>query len=295
MRYQIQNEKLTVQIDPLGAQLCSIKGADSTEYLWQGDSKYWSDRALNLFPYIARLTDGKYTLDGKTYKMDIHGFAKNTVFKVEQKSDSHIVFSMENTEETYKQYPYAFRFDISYQLEGNKLFTTYHVENKDDKEMYFGVGGHPGFNVPFEKDTVFEDYYLEFDAAVEAKRVGFSEDCFVTGENEVFELQNGKRLSLRHDMFDDDAIVLVDMAKGVTLKSSKGNKAIRVTYPDMQYLGLWHKPKTDAPYICIEPWSSLPSRKGIVEDLRTQPGLLSLETGRECDKQFVIEVIHNLE
>ena len=295
MKYQIQNEKLTVQIDPLGAQLCSIKGVDGTEYLWQGNPKYWSDHALNLFPYIARLTDGKYTLDGNTYEMDIHGFAKNTVFEVEQKSDSHIVFNMENTEETYKQYPYAFRFKISYQLEGNKLFTTYHVENKDDKEMYFGVGGHPGFNVPFEKDTVFEDYYLEFDAAVEAKRVGFSEDCFVTGENEVFSLQEGKCLPLRHDMFDDDAIVLVDMAKGVTLKSQKGTKAIHVTYPDMPYLGLWHKPKTDAPYICIEPWSSLPSRKGIVEDLKTQPSLLSLEADEKCEKQFVIELIHNLE
>ena len=96
-------------------------------------------------------------------------------------------------------------------------------------------------------------------------------------------------------MFDDDAIVLVDMEKGVTLKSSKGNRAIHVTYPDMPYLGLWHKPKTDAPYICIEPWSSLPSRKGIVEDLRTQPSLLSLQADEKCDKQFAIEVIPNLE
>lgn len=291
MKYQIKNENLTVQIDALGAQLSSIKGNDGTEYLWQGDLKYWSDRALNLFPYIARLTEGKYTLDGKMYEMDIHGFAKDTVFEVEQKSDSYIVFSIENTEETYKQYPYAFRFEISYQLEGNKLLTTYHVKNIDKKEMYFGVGGHPGFNVPYEKDTVFEDYYLEFDAIAEVKRVGFSEDCFVTGEDKVFALQDGRRLPLRHDMFDEDAIVLVDMAKGVKLKSTKGNKAIHVTYPDMPYLGLWHMPKTDAPYICIEPWSSLPSRKGIVEELRTQPGLLSLEAGGECGKQFVIEIV----
>ena len=46
-------------------------------------------------------------------------------------------------------------------------------------------------------------------------------------------------------------------------------KEICVTYPNMTYLGIWHMPKTDAPYICIEPWSSLPSRKNVVEDLET--------------------------
>jgi len=291
MKYQIQNENLTVEIEDLGAQLASIKGSDGTEYLWQGDSKYWSDRALNIFPHVARLTEGKYTLDGKTYEMTIHGFARHTVFKVEQKSDSHIIFSMENTEETYKQYPYAFQFEISYELVGNKLLNTYIVKNKDDKQMYFGVGGHPGFNVPFEANTVFEDYYLEFDSVEDAKRITFSDDCFVTGVDDKYEMCDGKRLPLAHDMFDNDAIVLTDMSKGVTLKAAGGKKAIHVTYPDMPYIGFWHKPKTDAPYVCIEPWSSLPSRKGIVEDFKTQPDLVTLEVGGEYENQFVIEIV----
>lgn len=40
---------------------------------------------------------------------------------------------------------------------------------------------------------------------------------------------------------------------GLKLTSDKGKKSIHVNYPDMPYLGLWHWPKTDAPYICIEP------------------------------------------
>lgn len=287
---KIKNEFLNVMIHERGAELWSIKDASGNEYLWQGDPMYWGDKALNLFPYIARMTEGKYTLQGKTYEMDIHGFAKDTVFQVEEKSDSHVIFSIHNTEETYKQYPYQFEFAVSYKLEGSKLLVTYIVKNKDENEMYFSVGGHPGFNVPFEENTVFEDYYLEFDSVADAKRVGFSEDCFVTGVNEKILLEDGKRLSLRHDLFDDDAIVLVDMARGVKLTSKEGKKAICVTYPDMPYLGLWHRPKTDAPYVCIEPWTSLPSRKGIVEDLATQPGLISLETGGEYRNQFSIEV-----
>ena len=45
MNYKISNNHLTVEISDRGAELQSIKGSDGTEYLWQGDPKYWSDRA----------------------------------------------------------------------------------------------------------------------------------------------------------------------------------------------------------------------------------------------------------
>ena len=290
MKYQIKNDNLQVEILSLGAQMCSIKDADGTEYLWQGNPKYWEDMAPNLFPYIARMTDKKYTVYGNTYEMDIHGFAKDTVFEANQISEEHIIFSISDSEETRKQYPFAFVFEVDYRLEGNKLLITYGVKNRDDKTMYFGVGGHPGFNVPIEEGLEFEDYYLEFDTDEDAERVGFSEDCFVTGNNVRYDLVDGKKISLHHNLFDDDAIILTNMSKGVKLTSDKGKKSIHVSYPDMQYLGFWHWPKTDAPYICIEPWSSLPSRKGIVEDLTTQPGLVCLEPGNEYQNQYVIEI-----
>ena len=150
------------------------------------------------------------------------------------------------------------------------------------------IGGHPGFNVPFEKDTVFEDYYLEFDSVRDVKRVGFSEDCFVTEELTDFALVDGVRLPLSHDLFDDDAIVLTDMASSVILKSKTGVREIKVSYSNMSYLGIWHMPKTDAPYIFIDPWSSLPSRKYVIVDLSMQPGLISLRSKCEYENEFTI-------
>ena len=61
----------------------------------------------------------------------------------------------------------------------------------------------------------------------------------------------------------------------------------------MSYLGIWHMPKTDAPYICIEPWYSLPSRKEVVEELETQLRLVSIEPKCEYENKFTIEVIKN--
>ena len=70
MSHTISNDRLTVQINEKGAELWSIRSADGTEYLWQGDPRYWSDRALNLFPQIGLCTDDRYTVDGKTYYYD---------------------------------------------------------------------------------------------------------------------------------------------------------------------------------------------------------------------------------
>ena len=278
--YVIKNGQLEITIRSLGAEIISIKDCEGMEYLWQGNPVYWDAQAPNLFPYIGRMIDKKYMLDGKVYDMDIHGFAKDTEFTADQISDTEIVFSMTDSEETYKQYPYKFQFQVMYKLQGSSLQMTYHVKNIDEKEMYFGVGAHPGFNIPFEEGTKFEDYYLEFGPSENVQRVKFSDDCFVEGEN-PYKLRDDKFLDLRHDMFDEDAIVLHNMSNEVVLKSKTGKKEIQVVYPEMDYVGFWHWPKTDAPYVCIEPWSSLPSRKGPIEDLAKQPGLLKLQSMEE--------------
>lgn len=276
MIYEIKNQYLTAAISTKGAELQSIKDRGGTEYLWQGDPAYWPDRALNIFPYVARLTQGKYILDGQEYSMDIHGFVCTSQLEAEKTADNRICFRLEADEATRMQYPYDFLYEVCYELDEKRLNIIYSVVNKGEKTMYFGIGGHPGFGVPFEENTVFEDYYLEFSETCKPIRIGFSEDCFLNGEDTSFLLEDHKILSLHHRLFDDDAIVLKNMAKEVTLKSKRGNKAITVTYPDMKYLGLWHASKMEAPYICIEPWSSLPSRKNVIEDLKHQPDLVSL-------------------
>lgn len=289
--YTIENDYLKVTLNEKGAALWSVKDNTGHEYLWQGDAKYWVNRAPNLFPYIGRMTEGKYTLDGNTYEMNIHGFSRDMVFVAERISKEHIVFQIEDTSETYKQYPFKFEFSVVYRLEGAKIIMSYEVKNKDEKQMYFGVGGHPGFFVPMDEETKFEDWYLEFDSKRDVKRVEMSEKVFVTERLLDFPLEAGVKLSLEHSLFDHDAVVLTNVSPCVSLKSDKSKREVRVEYPQMPYVGFWHMPKTDAPYVCIEPWSSLPSREGIVEDLKTQPGLIALNAGCDYTNKWSIEII----
>ena len=290
MDYTIKNEFLTVVVRDDGAELQSIKTADGTEYLWQADKTFWDDKAPNIFPYVARMTEGKYTADGEGFEMKIHGFLKYMKASMETQSENSITFRLDSCEGTKKQYPYDFTYRIIYTLEGNKLLTTSSVENKGSRRMYFGLGGHPGFNVPLEEGLGFEDYYLEFDRASHPYRVGFTPSCFLTGHDDLYPLQDDVRMSLHHDMFNEDAIVLKHAPHKVTLASAKGTRSVTVEYPDFPYIGFWHRPNSEAPYVCIEPWSSLPSRDGIVEELSQQSDLIGLAVGKTYETTWTIEI-----
>lgn len=291
--YIIQNDYLKVVINEKGATLWSIEDQHGHEYLWQGNPQYWGNRGPHLFPYIGRLSEGKYTFDGEEYEMNIHGFARNMVFKAVQISQKFVIFSIRDTKETYKQYPIHFSFSIMYKLDKNRINITYYVKNEDEKEMYFGVGGHPGFYVPMDQNTQFEDWYLDFEVQQRVKQVEMSENALTTENLHDYPLEEGVRIPLKHNLFDQDAIVLTNVPSSVLLKSDKSHRAIKVTYPQMPYVGFWHTPKTEAPFVCIEPWSSLPSREGVVEDLATQPSLLSLKGHHDYINKWSVEIIYN--
>ena len=57
----IHNDQLTLTADTLGAQMQSITSYKGTEYLWNGDERYWKGRAPVLFPFVARLKRASLT------------------------------------------------------------------------------------------------------------------------------------------------------------------------------------------------------------------------------------------
>lgn len=291
MLYTIENDQIRVAISDVGAEMMSFQlKEDNCEYLWQGDPTYWHGHACNLFPICGRLTEGKYTYRGNTYEMNLHGFARKTGMTVISRKDDGIQFCLTDTAESLKIYPFRFELIIGYQLEGTTVHQTFQVRNTDEKALIFAVGGHPGFNVPLTEGETFEDYYVEFDCAKEPKKVILSETCYDTGKREPFPLEDGKRLALTHSLFDHDAIFLTDMCKGITLKSHRSCKSVHLSYPDMNALGFWHAPKTDAPYVCIEPWYSLPAYDGEIDDLESKQLMNILAPGNVYTNTFTITI-----
>lgn len=162
MNYEISNSILAVKISSRGGELRSMCDSDGQEYIWQGDKEIWEDRAPNLFPYIGRMTEKSYQFQGKRYHMDIHGFLLTSEMKLVSKTKESLTLKLDASEETLIQYPFLFSLEITWTLVGTRLEIAYQVQNKDEKMMYFGIGGHPGFIVPVDQGAEFEDYRIDF-------------------------------------------------------------------------------------------------------------------------------------
>src|SRR3712207_8869436 len=56
---ELTSSGLSAAVAPHGAQLMSLKTAEGQELLWQGDPRYWADRAPILFPLIGPAVGGQ--------------------------------------------------------------------------------------------------------------------------------------------------------------------------------------------------------------------------------------------
>lgn len=288
---QIKNDKLIVTIKAEGATLTSIKDAvTGREYMWQGDPAYWTGQAPNLFPFVGRLHEESYTVNGKRYPMTRHGFVRHAQMTLESASATECCFALSDNEQTRKMYPYTFTFRVRYRLRDDTLHISYQVENRSQEPLYCGMGAHPGFHVPMDEGLCFEDYELTYPESCQPHQITFSPALQVAPERPAYPLVDGRRLPLRHELFDVDAVVLTDAPRSVTLSAPKGSHGVTVSYPQMAYVGFWHQPRTDAPYLCIEPWATLPGRDNTLEEITTMPDVIRVEVGENYSNDWSIKV-----
>ena len=288
MIYTLKHDLLKIEVSDLGGELQSVKG-NGCEYLWQGDPTYWTGRAPLLFPICGRFFGGKYTYAGKTYEMGTHGFLRHSLLSLVSNSDEELVLNLCANEETRKQYPFDFSFTVTYTLSGNRLTISATVENTGKEVLPFAFGGHPGFNVPLDGKSDFSDWYLDFSKPCTPNELIFSDTCFDTGRTRLYALKDDQRLPLRHSLFDIDGVFLSGTPGQVRLKSDVSDRSVTLFYPDFPYLGLWHKPRSEAPYVCIEPWCGLPSPDGKIEALEKKTNVFRLASGEGKSLAFAIE------
>lgn len=251
--FQISNDKITIQVDSMGAELKSLKRvADAREYLWQGDPAYWSRTSPVLFPIVGALKNGRYRIGEKEYPMGQHGFARDIEFQLKSQVASEIWFSLRSDEKTLAVYPYPFLLEIGYELVGSTVIVKWRVSNPEEEPIWFSIGGHPGFLCPIDPGTDQTQYRLSFD---EKEQIVSSciEDGLLGKDKKTYRLRDG-RLPITADLFDGDALVVEnDQAHSVSLVKPDGTPYLTVDF-DAPLFGIWSPPKKKAPFICIEPW-----------------------------------------
>ena len=280
MIVQLKNDCLTVAISDIGAELQSVRGADGTEYLWQGDKASWADRAPVLFPFCGRLWEGKCTDAGIPCNPEVHGFLRFMTTEVTEKSDTSVTFRARDNAETLKNYPYPFEVRLTFSLQDRTLTTRTEIVNRGERVMPFALGLHPGFSLPFA-GGIIGDYTVRFEGATGIlQRLNFDEgECFPTGGSRDFPLRDGEFFDPTEDFFEAGSAFFCEMPRSVMLEKRETDRRIAMNFPDFRYFGLWKVP--GARFLCMEPWTSLPALHGVVTELTEKPDLIRLAAGEQ--------------
>lgn len=285
----IENEFLTVSFRTKGAEMISIFNKKTqTEHLWQADPAVWPWYAPNLFPIVGGLVNNELQVEGQTYHMTRHGFTRESEFKLVEITETHAKFSLPFNETTLAAYPFRFEFQVLYDLFEQDLRVTYKVINLDDQTIYFSVGAHPAFQVPFKADENYEDYYLEFQTSEPLLTHLLSASGLLSGETEMVPMEDRKLWLTKH-LFDRDALVFKDItSKKVTIRSKNHDQSLSVSFEDFNNLGIWAKP--GAPFVCIEPWLGYSDTEGKITNIQQKEAIEKVEHGHVFEAKFTISL-----
>ena len=297
MVIEVKSDQLTVQFKTLGGALSSIKDRDGIEYLWQGDATYWSGQAPVLFPICGSLREDTafYShADGTETKGSIprHGLVRKNEFELVDQTENSVTFAIEDDENTYQNYPYHFRLEITYLVTGKTVRTQYKIFNKEtSKVMPYFIGGHPGFNCPLLDDEAYEDYYLEFEKE-ETCSVSrpFPETGLLDFQDRSPWLVSQKEVDLSYDLFSVDAVTLDELqSKSIALRSRKHEKGLKVNFQEFPNLIIWST-LNKGPFITFEPWSGLSTSLEEGDHLEDKKNVRLLEAGQVDQIDFDIEI-----
>lgn len=286
--YVLENEKIRAEIRAKSAELRSLKRKDTErEYMWSADSQFWGWSSPILFPAVGKFHNDTYTLNGKTYTMEKHGFARRREFKVEFYTKDELWMSIEEDQETLAIYPYHFKLEVGYQLRENTLNVCWRVTNKDKKEMYFAIGGHPAFACPGSKT----DYYLGIqgkDTSYNVMRVDMKKG-FISPELHEFKVKNELH-PVTKGIFDDDAIIFADSQVKTAYLAGADKKPLIKMHTNTPLLAFW-SPSDEAPFICFEPWYGTGDLCDFEGSLKEKKWEQILEKNGVFEDSYSIEIV----
>lgn len=290
----LSNNQLTIKINEFGAEVSSVTDQKSGyEFMWQADDKYWGRHAPVLFPIVGRLKNDQYEYEGQTYEMTQHGFARDSMFEVKEITEETATFSLTDSQETLKKYPFKFELVIKYTLEEKTLTVTYEVKNRSTRKvMYYGIGGHPAFNV---SQTADEDGNTEFD------KISFhfepnNEQLFIPLSTEGLlklkeaEKQTVDEIQLTHDTFKEDALIYkVEPNSEMVLTDETEGVEIRLNPLEMEHVGVWSPYPARGGFVCLEPWAGVADDEETTGQFNKKYGIHKLNPEQIMTHEYTIQ------
>lgn len=281
---EIASDALTAAINPLGAELVSLRDAQGGEWMSDGDPAYWTGRAPLLFPVVGALNGGAYRLDGKHYALPQHGFARRREFSLVEQAADRAVFRLVDDEQTRAVYPFAFALDAAFTLTDATLAMEITVTNRGETPMPASFGFHPAFAWPLPGGGVKDTHRIVFEHA-EPGALNWIAGGLIGPADRDTPVEDDT-LWLRDELFAQDALVWEAADSRALRYGVPGGPELDIAFPDMPMLALWTKP--GARFICVEPWQGHADPAGFDGEIWDKPGMLRIEPGES--RRFAMQV-----
>jgi galactose mutarotase-like enzyme len=260
---------MSAEIDPLGAQLCTLRDRLGRDWLWNGDPAVWSGRAPLLFPIVGALAAGHYRLGATEYALGRHGFARTSRFQTIHADTQCALLRLSADAASLQRYPFQFELDMLFALQGATLSMTATIHNRGLDPMPASFGYHPAFAWPLPTESTRSGHALQFERDEPAPIRRLDRDGLLSPARHATPIID-RRLALSDALFEQDVLILDQVhSRSVTYHGTHAAR-LRVDFPDAPYLGIWTKP--GAHFICIEPWHGFADPQGYAGDFRAKPG-----------------------
>jgi galactose mutarotase-like enzyme len=284
----LRSAELSAEIDPLGAQLSTLRDAAGRDLLWNGDASVWNGRAPLLFPIVGALAGGAYRLNSKSYRLPRHGFARGRAFSVVAADAAQALFRLTSDAATQEVFPFLFELEVRYALEDNHLSIITSVRNPGPDTLLASFGYHPAFRWPLPYGQPRAAHFVTFAEDEPAPIRRLDGEGLMTATRHPTPVRQ-RHLALADDLFKDDVVIFDALrSRSVTYGAEAGPK-IQVSFAGSPFFGLWTKP--GAQFICIEPWHGVADPEGFSGDFAAKPGVFSIAAGAVRPIEMIISLL----
>jgi galactose mutarotase-like enzyme len=261
----------------LGAEVRQWRIA-ARDLLWPGDPAIWTDISPILYPVVGWTRDGEERVDGRAYKLGLHGFARFETFAVETSGPDFARLTLRDNTHTRAVYPFAFALAVEYRLTADALAIAIEVANLGAKPAPYACGLHPGFRWPLGQ-AGREGALVRFQKA-ERPEVPRLEPGGLIGKTTRPIPLSGCDLPLSDTLFARDALCFLDCNSRSLAFIDASGASMTMEYEDFPHAALWTRPH--APFLCLEAWTGYSDPDGFTGDLFDKPGMRALEPGERA-------------
>ena len=278
--FELENQHIRIRVCSLGAELQSIYSKElEMEYIWQPGTETFAHHTMLLFPNPGRIAHDRIIVGGKVYPAMMHGFANDMDFRLVEHTENRILLELAATDYTRRYFPYEFRLQVEFTLDGDKVLQYFHVINDDSKPVYYCLGAHPGFYCPIDLGETGDDYSLIFNRPQMLKHMELENHTRLLTGNYTLCLNNETEIPLSEHFFDNGPRLYSNMdADTITLRSHRSGRFMELGIAGFDNLCLWGAPGKMS-VICIEPWCGTSDRTDTDHIWETKPGIRRIEVG----------------